>query len=178
MPDLPAAHISHFTARRLRIRVPEKRRDATFFETVAERLGTWDSVERVETDPLTGSVLIHFSDPQRLFLEAAVKNDLFDIDFDAALGRSSEPIMTQAAVRTFEAVDQTLRRWTQNQIDIRGVLFILLLAGGVFQLMRRRVGAPAPTLLWYAGDLIGLWSDRGTDAAVAAASGPDPRRAG
>ena len=171
MPSLPAARISHFTARRLRIRVPEKRRDTAFFAAVAERLATWESVERVETNPLTASVLIHFSDPQRLFLEAIVKNDLFDIDFDAAFAELSEPVVSRAAARSFETADQTLRRWTQNQIDIRGVLFAVLLAGGVFQLLRRRMDTPAPTLLWYAGDLIGLWSDRGPDPAVAAASG-------
>jgi len=171
MPSLPAARISHFTARRLRIRVPEKRRDTAFFAAVAERLATWESVERVETNPITASVLIHFSDPQRLFLEAIAKNDLFDIDFDAAFAESSEPIVNRAAVQSFETADQTLRRWTQNQIDIRGVLFAVLLAGGVFQLLRRRIDTPAPTLLWYAGDLIGLWSDRGPDPAVAAASG-------
>jgi len=171
MPSLPAARISHFTGRRLRIRVPEKRRDTAFFAAVAERLATWESVERVETNPITASVLIHFSDPQWLFLEATAKNDLFDIDFDTAFAESSEPIVNRAAVRSFETADQTLRRWTQNQIDIRGVLFAVLLAGSVLQLLRRRIDTPAPTLLWYAGDLIGLWSDRGPDPAVAAASG-------
>jgi hypothetical protein len=172
MPSLPVARISHFTARRLRIKVPEKRRNADFFAAVAERLATWESVERVETNPLTASILIHFSDPERLFLEAAAKNDLFDIDFDAAFGDSAAPAVTEAAVRSFETADHALRRWTQNQIDMRGVLFVLLLAGGVFQLLRRRLDAPAPTLLWYAGDLIGLWSNRGPDPAIAALSGP------
>ena len=178
MPNLPAAHISHFTARRLRIKVPEKRRNTDFFAAVGERLATWDSVERVETNPLTASVLIHFSDPERLFVEAAAKNDLFDIDLDAAFGASAEPTITQAAVQSFETADHALRHWTQNQIDMRGVLFVLLLAGGVFQLLRRRLDAPAPTLLWYAGDLIGLWSDRGPDPAIAASSGPVPGQAG
>jgi hypothetical protein len=172
MPSLPAARITHFTARRLRIKVPEKRRDRVFFDNVAERLAAWDSVEGVETNSLTASILIHFPDPEGLFLEAAAKNDLFDIDFDAAFGDSSEPVVTQAAVQSFHAADNLLRRWTQNQIDMRGVLFVLLLAGGVFQLLRRRLDAPAPTLLWYAGDLIGLWSDRGPDPAIAARSGP------
>ena len=178
MPSLPAARISHFTARRLRIKVPEKRRNTDFFAAVAERLVTWESVERVETNPLTASVLVHFSDPERLFLEAAGKNDLFDIDFDAAFGNLQTPAITEAAVRSFDTADRALRRWTQNQIDMRGVLFVLLLAGGLFQLLRRRLDAPAPTLLWYAGDLIGLWSDRGPDPAIAAPSGPVPGQAG
>ena len=178
MPNLPAARISHFTARRLRIKVPEKRRDTDFFDTVAGRLATWDSVESVETNPVTASILIHFSDPERLFLEAAAKNDLFDIDLDAAFGASSPPVVTEAAVQSFESADHVLRRWTQNQIDLRGVLFVLLLAGGVLQLLRRRLDAPAPTLLWYAGDLIGLWSDRSGAQQLATSSGPVPGQAG
>jgi hypothetical protein len=178
MPSLPAARISHFTARRLRIKVPEKRRDRAFFDTVAERLTSWDSVEGIETNPLTASVLIHFSDPERLFLEAALKNDLFDIDLDAAFADSPQPAVTEAAVQSFETADNALRRWTANQIDIRGALFFLLLAGGVFQLLRRRLDTPAPTLLWYAGDLIGLWSNRGPDPAIAAGSEPGVGQAG
>ena len=61
---------------------------------------------------------------------------------------------------------------------MRGVLFVLLLAGGALQLLRRRLDAPAPTLLWYAGDLIGLWSDRGPDAAIAASSEPGAGQVG
>jgi len=178
MPDLPAARISHFTARRLRIKVPEKRRNIAFFDTVADRLATWDSVERVETNPLTASVLIFFSDPEKLFLEAVAKNDLFDIDFDAAFRNSSKPVVTDAAVQSFDTADDALRRWTENLIDMRSVFFLLLFAGGVFQLFRRRLDTPAPTLLWYAGDLVGLWSDRPGDTAAAATSAPAPGQAG
>jgi hypothetical protein len=178
MPSLPAARISHFTARRLRIKIPEKRRDTDFFDTVAERLATWDSVEGVETNALTASVLIHFSVPEILFLEAVAKNDLFEVDLDAAFGGSSEPVVTEAAVQAFETADHALRRWTQNGFDMRGVLFVLLLAGGLFQLLRRRLDTPAPTLLWYAGDLIGLWSNRPADTPLAASSGPVPGQAG
>lgn len=157
MPSLPVARISHFTARRLRIKIPEKRRDTAFFNTVADRLREWESVERVEANPLTASVLIHFSDPERLFLEAAAKNDLFEIDFDAAVAAPAEPIVTRAAVSSFETADNTVRRWTANRIDLRSVFFLLLLAGGVRQLLRGRLATPAPTLLWYAGDILGLW---------------------
>ena len=177
MPSLPAARISHFTARRLRIKVPEKRRDTGFFAVMAERLAGWESVDQVETNPLTASILIHFSDPQRLFLEAVAKNDMFEFDFDAVFAQP-EPVINRAAVQSFETADHVLRRWTDNQIDIRGVLFLVLVAGGIFQLVRRRFDTPAPTLLWYAGDLVGLWSDRGPDPAVTAASGSLSGQAG
>ena len=178
MPSLPAGRISHFTARRLRIRVPEKRRDTAFFDAVSERLASWESVERVETNPLTASVLIYFSDPERLFLETVAKNDLFEIDLDSALRPSAEPVVTRSAVQSFDTADHALRRWTQNLIDIRSALFLLLLTGGLLQLMRRQLDTPAPTLLWYAGDLLGLWSDRPADMAARASSVPTPRQAG
>src|SRR5215813_9688636 len=164
MPSLPAARLTHFTARRLRIKVPDKRRDAAFFATAAERLAAWDSVDRVETNPLTASILIHFSDAERLFREAVAKNDLFDIDFTAAFEQKPEPGVAAAAVRSFEAADIAVQRWTDKHIDMRGVLFLLLLAGGVFQLLRGRLATPAPTLLWYAGDLVGLWSAHSNSA--------------
>src|SRR5260370_39390966 len=100
MPSLPAARISHFTPRRLRIKVPEKRRDTAFFDTVAERLATWDSVERVETNPLTASVPVHFSEPPRLFLGAVAQNDPVHIDFYSAFKASSQPLVIQTAGAT------------------------------------------------------------------------------
>jgi hypothetical protein len=171
MPSLPAARISHFTARRLRIKVPAKRRDTAFFNTVADRLATWESVDSVETNPLTASILIRFSDPERLFVEAVEKNDLFDIDFDAAFAQRSVPVVTRVAVGSFETADSAVRRWTENQIDMRSLLFLCLFAGGVIQLLRGRLATPAPTLLWYAGDLLGLWHAAPGDGAVEAASG-------
>jgi hypothetical protein len=155
----------------LRIKVPEKRRDAAFFNVVADRLAAWESIERVETNPLTASVLIYFSDPQRLLLEAAVKNDLLDIDFEDAVAEPSDQIVSRTAVRSFDTADHGLRRWTRNQLDMRSAIFLLLFAGGLYQLLRGRVSTPAPTLLWYAGNLLGLWSDRPADAIAGASAG-------
>jgi hypothetical protein len=50
-----------------------------------------------------------------------------------------------------------LRRWTEGQLDIRGLLFVVLFLGGIYQLFQGRFAAPAPSLLWRAGSLIGLW---------------------
>jgi hypothetical protein len=167
MPSLPAARISHFTNRRLRLKVPEKRRDVPFFSDAAERFSSWDSIERVEINPLTASLLIYYTDPQQLFLEAVAKNDFLDIDFDTVFAQESKPQVMHAATRSFETADFELRRWTQNWLDLRGILFLLLLGGGLYQLLRGRLATPAPTLLWYAGDLLGLWSDRPQNSARA-----------
>jgi hypothetical protein len=177
MPNLPSARITHFTTRRLRIKVPEKRRDAAFFNFVRGRLAAWDGVDRVETNPLTASILVYFSGAERLLLEAIATNDFLDIDFDA-IAQPPEPVVTRAAVRSFVTSDRALRGWTQNQIDMRSVVFLLLFVGGVYQLLRGRLSTPAPTLLWYAGSLLGLWSDRPVDTAAQASAGPATGQAG
>jgi heavy-metal-associated domain-containing protein len=164
MPDLPSARITHVTTRRLRIKIPEKRRDAGFFAFVERRLAVWDSVERVETNPLTGSILIYFSNAERLILEAVAKNDFLDIDF-GALTQPAEPVVTRAAVRSFMESDSVLRSWTANTVDMRGIVFLALFLGGLYQLLRGRLSTPAPTLLWYAGSLLGLWRDQPVKAA-------------
>ena len=40
MPELPQARVCHFTTERLRVKIPETRRDETFFDTVKERFAT------------------------------------------------------------------------------------------------------------------------------------------
>jgi hypothetical protein len=159
MPDLPIAEITHATMRRLRIKVPEKRRDNSFFDFVRSRLIAWDAIDRVETNPLTASILLYFSNAERLVSEAVAKNDFLDVDF-TTITQPAEPGLTHETLRSFISTDHALRRWTHNQIDMRGAAFLLLFAGGVYQLMRGRLSTPAPTLLWYAGNLLGLWSDR------------------
>jgi hypothetical protein len=104
MPNLPSAAITHFTTRRLRIKVPEKRRDAAFFDFVRSRLAAWNSIQRVDTNPLTASILVYFSDTERLLLEAVAKNDFLDIDFDL-FAKPAEPVVTRAAIRSFETSD-------------------------------------------------------------------------
>ena len=177
MPNLPSAQITHFTTRRLRIKVPEKRRDAAFFNFVRGRLAAWDGVDRVETNPLTASILVYFSGAERLLLEAIAKNDFLDIDF-GAIAQPPEPVVTRAAVRSFVTSDRALRGWTHNHLDVRSVVFLLLFVGGAYQLLRGRLSTPAPTLLWYAGSLLGLWSDRPVDTAAQASAGPATGQAG
>ena len=165
MAEPPSAWISHFTSRRMRIKVPEKRRDAAFFDVIRNRLAGWDSVERVETNPLTASILVHFSDAERLLREAAAKNDFLDVEF-GVITQPAEPVLTDAAVRSFITGDRTLRGWTHNEIDMRSVVFVLLFVGGLYQLLRGRLSTPAPTLLWYAGSVLGLWRDHRADPAA------------
>jgi hypothetical protein len=158
MPDLPEGRVCHLTTGRLRLRIPEKRHDDAFFRTVEQRLAGWDSVDRVEVNPLTASVLVTFSDPAALFTENAQKNDLFTVAYDepeaAALPRQA---LTERATELWREADSALRRWTGGGADIRSAALLLMLGGAAYQMFHGRIAPPAATLLWDAGEMLQLW---------------------
>jgi hypothetical protein len=155
---LPQARLCHFAHGRLRVKIPEKRRDQAFFERVRQRLAGWDNVDHVEVNPLTASVLVQFRDAGAPFPENALDNELFELDRDA-LDAAAEPApaLTEQAAELFAETDAAVRRWTDNGADLRSAIFLLLVAGGIYQLLRGNIAAPAATLLWYAGATLRLW---------------------
>jgi len=159
MPELSQARVCHLSAGRLRLKIPERKRDEGYFADVARRLGSWDSVDRVEVNPVTGSVLVRFSDLAALAADHASRNELFALDPAALRMPAAEHLdnFSEQAARTFGAANRAVQRWMGGATDLRGAIFAALLAGGVMQLLRGNIAAPASTLLWYAGAMIRLW---------------------
>jgi hypothetical protein len=156
--QLPQARVCHYASGRLRVKIPDKRRDEAFFDRVRERLSGWDSIERVEVNPLTASVLVEFASLPGLFAENAVKNDLFEVDIDALSALDDEPQpLTEHAAQALAKTDESIRRWTAGAADLRSAVFVLLVGAGFLQVLRGNVAAPAATLLWYAGDMLRVW---------------------
>ena len=166
MPDLPRAHIRHFTPHRLRLRIPERRYDVAFFETVRNRLAEWGSIDRIDVNPVTASVLIHYSDPTTLLADNASRNDLFvlaDLNAETLANLTSwngTPLIEQAR-QGMQSVDRRLRQLSGGQGDLRSLVLLGLLGTGFVQLLRGNISAPAITLFWYAGDVLGLWRGDG-----------------
>ncbi|HJU17502.1 MAG TPA: hypothetical protein VJ770_13670 [Stellaceae bacterium] len=153
---LPEARISHATPNRIRLKVPARRHDAAFFRTVENRLTGWRHVERVEVNPTTASILVHFSDPVALMHEAMTGNDLFQIIYPQEGGDpSSRPLLSRVQEAAATA-DGSLRHWTGGSLDLRTAVFAILLVSGLQQLALGNVAAPAATLLWYAATVLGL----------------------
>src|SRR5205085_911077 len=83
------------------------------FRTVEQRLSGWDSVDQVEVNPLTASVLVTFSDPAALFTENALRNDLFTVAYDEPDGggaKRSPQALTDRATELWRNADRALRR--------------------------------------------------------------------
>jgi hypothetical protein len=159
MADLPEARVCHLTSGRLRVKIPDKRRDEVFFNTVAQQLAAWESIDRLEVNPLTASVLVHFSDLGALFAENALHNDLFRVNLDELQADRRKPrqAVTEWAKQHWADWDKALRRWSGDNADIRSAAFLVLVAGAVLQLFRGQIAPPAATLLWDAGDMLRVW---------------------
>lgn len=177
----PEARVVHCTTGRLRLKIPEKRGDHGFFASVERRLSGWDSVRRIETNPLTGSLLVHFTEPEALFAENSLKNDLFRVAVEDLaenllgdlLGEAAPAVpLVERAMQQMRELDQALRSGSGGGADIRTIAFLALLGAGLVQLIRGQVSAPAATLLWYAGAILRLWDDRPEVSAGGRADAP------
>jgi len=66
---LTEAFISHSTSERLRVKVPGKKGDASYFSALASRFSGLPGVRHVEANPITGSVLLLIEPGQGIELE-------------------------------------------------------------------------------------------------------------
>ncbi len=142
----------HIPGRRIRIRVPHKKRDTAFFQDVAARLNGIEGVQASVT-PETSSVLIHYQgDLESLLISAAAAGleKFIDLEMgDEPLAPLADRIIDQAAT-----VEQKLLASTGGQIDGRSFVMLgLMLAAGV-QLFRGQLFGPAVPLLWYTAEMI------------------------
>lgn len=155
MADLPEGRICHATAHRLRMKVPERRHDAEFFRAVEGKLSRWQSVDRVEVNPLTASILVHFTSPAALFADNMQRNDLFRVSYPDLSESDGKPWLaeTQSALRK---ADERVRDWFGPRADLRFVIIAALVASAAHQAWRGNITAPATTLLWYALRLTGF----------------------
>ena len=142
MHEPPVAFVSHKTGTRIRLKVPSKKKDRAFFASLAEKIPAIEGVQSVETNPLTGSVLLlHSSDPDHV-IQTFVAGGFFRFEnstYERAhlQGRISE---------AFEGIDLALRDVSGNELDIGGTAFLTLLALGGYQIIKGNFTA----IPWYA----------------------------
>lgn len=157
----PSAYVSHRTRDRLRLKVPERRHDAAYFDRLKAQLLRYPGVTAVVVNPLTASALVHYDGRPGALVPAlgdgATRTDLFVLagpDADQPAQRESS--LLSSVRRRVSEFDQELRSWSGGSLDLRSTVFLGLATMGVVQLLRGNVAAPAITLLWYATEAAGL----------------------
>ncbi len=144
---LPEAYLSHSTSRRFRMKVPAKKGSDAFFRALVETISTLPGIESVETNSLTGSVLVcHHSDTPSL-CESIRKQSLISLK-NAGTKRTS---LRQDITTGVRAVNRNLSSLTGGKVDLLDVAGIYLLGAGVYQVFKGNLAAPAwYTAFWYA----------------------------
>jgi hypothetical protein len=142
----------HIPGHRIRIRVPRKKRDHVFFQTVASQLNGIEGVKASAT-PETGSILVHYQgDFAQLLINAAAAglSELLDLEFG---GELLEPLVDRL-LNQAGTIEQKMLSSTGGQMDARTFAMIgLMLAAGV-QVFRGQIFGPAIPLLWYTAEIV------------------------
>lgn len=147
---LPDAYVVHQMAGRFRVRVPSQKRNIQYFANVRKRFAELEGVEAIETNYITGSILIlHGSSPQAIE-EYAEKSGLFRVLFSKP---SSVPL-SRRIVKEYDRLGTGVERVSGGAVDLPTLTsFALVLAGG-FQMLQKNIWPAGATLLWYAASVL------------------------
>lgn len=149
---LPKAHISHQTSGRLRIRIPSQKGNAAYFASLKERFSSFPGIQKIEVNPLTGSVLIlHQIDLKqidfKMISDYTEQSGLFRFE---QLNHSAGSV-SQRVVETFQDVDRKVEKFTGGEVDLPTLSFVGLLGIGLWGMARGKTAAPAwHVAFWYA----------------------------
>ncbi len=156
MAKLPEARISHSISGRLRIKIPSKKGDNGYFESLEQNLSGCDGVQRVEANAVTASVLLLHDADIKGISRFAQENRLFRVEI---LTRKPTPLANRMRSR-FEDFDRRIKNLTDSQLDLPGAVFFSLLSLSIYQIARGNFYAPAwYTSLWYALNIVFKSSD-------------------
>ncbi len=151
---IPEAYIVHKVNDRLRIKVPSKRGDKSFFASVEKKFSGQAGGETVVVNPDTASVLFLGRFTAKHIAEVAQQSDLFKLETKT---RRHETLLG-GVKDMFHTADKGLIKMTGGGLDIPSVVFLGLISHGIYQFARGNfTGPPWYVAFWYALGL-GLFS--------------------
>lgn len=148
MFNLPSdAYISHTASGRFRIRIPSKKGDVAFFQSLKDQAGQFPNIREVAANPVTGSILIKHS------LDPATMEQLARTYFPKQAKQLDSPSSNihRQVTETYHQVDNKIKKITGGEMDVGTLSFGALLLLGIYQISRGNFMAPAwYTAFWYA----------------------------
>ena len=140
------AILSHQSPGRLRLRIPSRKGDELFFQSLKDQLSSLSGVERIDINPFTGSILlIHSIDTEKI-AQFALTKGLFEIQRESANASSFH----REATKAFNILDGRALGFTGGGINLGALASLALIAAGTYQVVRGNFGAiPWYTAYWY-----------------------------
>lgn len=149
---LPEAFVTHMTAGRLRIKIPSKKGERSYFSSLQERFSGLPGVQKIEVNPLTGSVLVrHSLSVKELDLKVLSGYTEAGGLFKLGAPNGAEKPVSNKINGTFRRADEKVREFTKGELDLSTAAVLGLLGVGVVQMVRGKTAAPAwHVAFWYA----------------------------
>jgi hypothetical protein len=145
---IPAAYICHQSSERLRIKITAPKGNAAYFEDLQAELNRFQAFERLEVNALTGSVLIV---DERIVVDDIARHAKSRHLFDLMEPKNLRSPITTQLVSHLDNLNTNIRRLTTGEMDLAGILLMVLLISGLAQLLRGDVRMPPwYTAFWYA----------------------------
>lgn len=144
---LPQSYITHRTRKRVRIKIPRKRGDAIYFQTLKDKLERFHLVETVQANSLTGSLLIitHHAEIDDI-ISFAESEKLFTSTRRHAKSLS----LSRQLVDPLTTFSDSMKRFSDGYVDLPGLIFLLLIGGGIYQVLKGNLVIPPwYTFFWY-----------------------------
>jgi hypothetical protein len=146
--ELPEAHINHRSHQRIRLKIASQRGNTDYFDKLQTKLAGLQTFTELKVNALTGSVLLI---DEKLEIDTiasfAKSNQLFKL----TTRKSNPSPLAHQAVNPIEKVNKLIKQYTNGYADLTGVLFVVLSALGIYDLLRGKPKLPPwYTAFWYA----------------------------
>ncbi|MEN6441652.1 MAG: HMA2 domain-containing protein [Syntrophobacter sp.] len=137
------AYITHRTPERLRIRIPSRKGNGPYFETLRAECLAIPGVKHAEANPVTGSILLH--------LRSEITIQEVSAFLKLRLGTPQRMHFDQRLVQEVGSIDDKVQEFTGGELGLRSIAFFGLLATGLYQMSIGNLVAPAwYVAFWYA----------------------------
>lgn len=156
MLKLPEARITHTISGRLRIKIPSKKGNNSYFESLEQKLSGCNGVQGVKTNAVTAGVLLLHDADIKGISKFAEENRLFMVK---SLG-SERTLLVDRIRNSFEDLNRRTKNLTGGELDVASAVFVSLVSLSIYQIARGNFFAPAwYTSLWYAVNMVFRSSD-------------------
>lgn len=163
MAELPEAFVTHVSEGRVRVKIPARKHDEEYFSQLKGYLKPLPGVQKVVTNPLTGSVLVlHSLDLKRLEdLESMSQYSEMMGLFKVVQPNGKSISLAEGIAGGIAGIDASVKGVSAGFLDLSTLSILSLLGITIWQISRGEVAVPAVTALWYASSLMKERLDKG-----------------
>jgi hypothetical protein len=140
------AVVVHRLPHRIRLRLPEKRHDASFFSALISKVQEINGVTSTKANPATGSLLLEFSCSTDELVDRLREHDVSVVL--QTIQRGATPRTGSVELHRQLPIPIVTGR-NINPMFMAGAAFALI---GAIQAIRGRILIPSATALWYASE--------------------------